>query len=432
MSDYEVKQIPLAEIEVPANRIIQADPEAVAWLKKSMEDGSILINPILLRTRKAKGKFKYVLVAGANRLQAFREMKRPTIPASVHEMSDEEAKLLEIIENLARKHLTKLQQSELMKLYRVIYESRHPETKPPTPAERGKKGAEKRHGKKQAKQEPIANAESAVATPPPFVQEMAERLHRSPRAIEIGLQIAEKLTLKTKKLIEETPIANRATDLLTLSRIDKPERQLQTAEEMVADEQRRTELAAEEKQQRHGMDPMCVECFNLRKQKLPPEAKGAGYKSLLKCAAGKFEDCEEHGLPVSWNPWNDPCPDFDGDLRKAQKRAEKSRPKQKIEKKGSNYVNLANALPESITIKCPKCDTTYFFNPLDEIDKYVKSPNPHLFLPSKEKRDRQAAEAELITLTFKDTGSRNKTAELLGMNRGKVRDVVGKAEKGKD
>ena len=70
-----------------------------------------------------------MLVAGAHRLAAIRELGLERIPATVVDFDEWQAELYEIAENLVRNHLSPAQQAAAFARQKAIYETLHPETK---------------------------------------------------------------------------------------------------------------------------------------------------------------------------------------------------------------------------------------------------------------------------------------------------------------
>ena len=95
-------EIPVSCISVP-ERQRPLDPKVVADLARSIEQHGLL-QPIGI---KPLNDTDYVLVFGAHRLEAFRSLRRETIPASIlpANLSAEEVRLLELRENLDRNDL---------------------------------------------------------------------------------------------------------------------------------------------------------------------------------------------------------------------------------------------------------------------------------------------------------------------------------------
>jgi ParB-like chromosome segregation protein Spo0J len=98
--------IMIDEIVVPGGRR-DINPATVKKLAQSIEQVG-LRHPITVR-RKGDG---YTLIAGRHRLEACKKLGREHIPASIVSMTNDEARLWEIAENLHRAELTKLERDE--------------------------------------------------------------------------------------------------------------------------------------------------------------------------------------------------------------------------------------------------------------------------------------------------------------------------------
>ena len=106
----------------PGRRAV--DPDAVMSLKKS-----IAALGLQHRVTVRKRDDAYVLVAGAHRLEAFRQLGKERIPATVVDFDEFQAELFEIAENLVRDQLSPAQQATVFARQKVNYEEVHPETK---------------------------------------------------------------------------------------------------------------------------------------------------------------------------------------------------------------------------------------------------------------------------------------------------------------
>ena len=106
----------------PGRRAV--DPDAVMSLKKS-----IAALGLQHRVTVRKRDDAYVLVAGAHRLEAFRQLGKERIPATVVDFDEFQAELFEIAENLVRNQLSPAQQATVFARQKVNYEELHPETK---------------------------------------------------------------------------------------------------------------------------------------------------------------------------------------------------------------------------------------------------------------------------------------------------------------
>lgn len=85
----------------------QVNPTAVKRLADSIEQVG-LRHPITVRERNDR----YLLVAGRHRIEAFKKLGREHIPATIVKMTNDDARLWEIAENLHRAELTKLERDE--------------------------------------------------------------------------------------------------------------------------------------------------------------------------------------------------------------------------------------------------------------------------------------------------------------------------------
>lgn len=99
----DARLIPIDQID-EGERLRETDPARVRELAVSIEETG-LSQPILVRP---KGE-RFALVAGRHRMSAFVHLGREQIPAIVREMSDLDARLVEIDENLIRAELTPLE-----------------------------------------------------------------------------------------------------------------------------------------------------------------------------------------------------------------------------------------------------------------------------------------------------------------------------------
>jgi ParB-like chromosome segregation protein Spo0J len=111
-------------IAVPPERLRKFRPEVVDWLVESITARSVL-QSISVRRRGAG----YELVAGLHRLEAARKCGHQTIRAEVYDdLGDDEAKLLQIDENLCRAELSPAERAAHLVERKRLYETLHPET----------------------------------------------------------------------------------------------------------------------------------------------------------------------------------------------------------------------------------------------------------------------------------------------------------------
>jgi ParB family chromosome partitioning protein len=112
----EIQHVPLSQItRNPAQPRTQFDPETIKELAASIQERGVL-QPVLLRP--ANGG--YQLVAGERRFLATREAGFTTIPAIIRPLTDREALLIALIENIQRENLNPI--DEARAYYRLATE----------------------------------------------------------------------------------------------------------------------------------------------------------------------------------------------------------------------------------------------------------------------------------------------------------------------
>jgi N6-adenosine-specific RNA methylase IME4/ParB-like chromosome segregation protein Spo0J len=118
--------IALGGIAVLPDRMRES-PKAVDELAESISRNG-LQQPIIIRPR-SRGGMGYELVAGLHRLKAVGKLNELNIRAEIHDLDDDEAKLVEIDENLIRADLTPAERVIHIARRKDLYEQEHPETK---------------------------------------------------------------------------------------------------------------------------------------------------------------------------------------------------------------------------------------------------------------------------------------------------------------
>ncbi len=94
------------------------DEGKLAELKASIKEKGILV-PILVRLKNGK----YEVVAGERRLKAARSLNVQEVPAIIREVSDQEALVLALVENIQREELNPIEEAEAYK--KLIEEFRY-------------------------------------------------------------------------------------------------------------------------------------------------------------------------------------------------------------------------------------------------------------------------------------------------------------------
>ena len=120
-----VCSINIGAITVSPDRLRTLQPDVIDELAESITARSLL-EPILVRRRGAD----YELVAGRHRLEAARKCGHQAIRAEIYDsLSDDDADLIQIDENLVRADLGFAERALHIGRRKELYEKLHPETK---------------------------------------------------------------------------------------------------------------------------------------------------------------------------------------------------------------------------------------------------------------------------------------------------------------
>ncbi|PZR84158.1 MAG: hypothetical protein DI537_33595 [Stutzerimonas stutzeri] len=166
-----------------------------------------LIQPVVVRTDSTGNGLK--LVVGGHRLYGAGILDWEEIPAILIEATDDEARQIEIDENLARKELTILERAEFLAERKRVYETLHPE------AAHGKARRPKTEKGK------VAN----LATFARFSKDAAKSTGLGERTIQRSVELAGKLSPEAVALIRGTKVADNQAQLQALAEM-APEQQL--------------------------------------------------------------------------------------------------------------------------------------------------------------------------------------------------------------
>jgi len=194
----------LAAIDA-TGRLRPVDEAHAQMIAASMNESG-LIQPVVVRADVSGNGLK--LVVGGHRLRGAAILGWDEIPAILIEATDDEARQIEIDENLARKELTALERAEFLAERKRVYETLHPETvngkakKPKT--EKGK----------------VAN----LATFARFSKDAAKSTGLGERTIQRSVELAGKLSPDAVALIRGTKVADNQAQLQALAELE-PEQQ---------------------------------------------------------------------------------------------------------------------------------------------------------------------------------------------------------------
>tara|TARA_R110002020_G_scaffold134518_33_gene300246 strand:+ start:1789 stop:2634 length:846 start_codon:yes stop_codon:yes gene_type:complete len=194
--------IPVASIDV-GQRLRQTDPAWVEALAALMNSQGLL-QPLSVVHENSE---RYSLMAGAHRLAAAISLGWDAIDARVTPaawIKDQERRLTEILENVARNELTKLDRAANLSELIALYEELHPEI---------------RHGgdrKSQAVQNTDENQVAILA----IRSEVADKVGLSDRSIRRAVEIWTGLSSDSRKRLPGTDLADHQASLKTLSDLD--------------------------------------------------------------------------------------------------------------------------------------------------------------------------------------------------------------------
>lgn len=193
-------------------------------LAQSIREGG-LGQPILIRPLNGG----YGLVAGLHRLEAHRILERRFVPSIIREMTDAEARLYEIDENLIRQDLTALERIENLAGRLEIWAERNPgELVRDESLPKPKRG---RPPKNFLKHEKI---DGYVPSRMGFVAETAAETSLSGQSIYRALATFAGLPAALRQRLSGSPLADNDSLLRGLARIGDREEQARAAEALIA------------------------------------------------------------------------------------------------------------------------------------------------------------------------------------------------------
>jgi len=186
-----VQNIAISLIDVPPSRAREFNPDAIADLAVSI-NAIGLLHPITVRLKGQDPlKPRYELISGLHRLRAFERLGRTEIAATLTTLDDTRRALAELDENLQRSTLSVLEQSEHLHARDKLLDELG------LRAQTGGQGAD-----------------SAPLT----TQELAKGMGISKRVYQENMQVG-RLPRRIRDKIRGTPLEDRKTDLLHLSRV---------------------------------------------------------------------------------------------------------------------------------------------------------------------------------------------------------------------
>lgn len=204
----KIEQIAIAEIVV-ADRLRATDLNRVSFLAESMEFHG-LRQPVEVRKVKHDGSIR--LVAGAHRLCAATQLDWTHIDAVIVAAANEdEARLLEIDENLVRHDLNAFDEARFLVERKAVYERLFPQTT---------WGGDRKSGNHQVANLATWSGEAAQRQEiQSFSEDIAARMGRSDRTIRRRITMYLRLTLEARRMISGSPLAQNASEIEAISKL---------------------------------------------------------------------------------------------------------------------------------------------------------------------------------------------------------------------
>jgi len=199
--NMEIAQVPLDRIFV-GHRLRPVDADWVDLLAERMA-ASGQETPIQLRAPDERGD--HTLIAGAHRLAAAMKLGWPSIAAILRDVSDLEAELAEVEENLIRHELTPLDRAVFVAEHQRLWLALHPEA--------GHGGT--RRGKRGDQAAKLGDLKIAER----FSQVAREKFGLSARTVQRAVQVAESLAEDVRKSIAGTWLSRSGSQLEALARL---------------------------------------------------------------------------------------------------------------------------------------------------------------------------------------------------------------------
>lgn len=174
------------------------------------------IQPIVVRVHPNGNGLK--LIAGGRRCAATAILGREQIAAVLVECTDDEARMIEIDENLAREELSPLDRAFFLAERKRVYEAMNPETA---------HGKAKKSKRPKSEQDKVAN----IATFARFSKDAAKATGLSERTVQLACALASALSPEAVTLIRSTKLAANQAQLQALAAME-PADQVKIAREV--------------------------------------------------------------------------------------------------------------------------------------------------------------------------------------------------------
>jgi len=191
-----------------ADRLRSVDEDWAQAIAQSIHVNG-LMEPLVVRPL-SKGQF--ALVAGAHRYRGLEIAAIGNAECKILELSETEARLAEIDENLMRREVNALDRAIFLAERKRVYEELHPETQ---------------HGKA-----PNGGKVANIATLR-FTEDVADKIGLSERTIRDAVALIKNLSSEAVASLRDSPLASNAAQLKALSKL-APDQQRACAAEVAS------------------------------------------------------------------------------------------------------------------------------------------------------------------------------------------------------
>lgn len=224
--------IPIGRI-IKGDRLREADPGAVEAKRVSMRESG-QITPILVRPAPGKPGW-FVLVVGLHRLEAAIAEGWTEIKGDVRELTDDQARLIEVDENLISKGLTPLERAIFVDVRLQVWARLHPDRI--TAGENVENISTFPAPKRGRPANSVKMAEILDSTPPTmgFRHDTAAELGLSEKTVRNALLIARGLSTLTLAKVSGTKVAKNEGLLRQLAAVPDKAEQLRAADALVTE-----------------------------------------------------------------------------------------------------------------------------------------------------------------------------------------------------
>lgn len=223
------RSIPVDRI-IKGDRLRPADPAAVEAKRVSMRESG-QIAPIMVRPAADKPGW-FILVVGLHRLEAAIAEGWTDIRADVRQLSDDQARLIEVDENLIGPSLTPLERAIFIDVRLQVWARLHPERVNQDDIGDGATAPKRGRPANSVKLTEFLGDTPATMG---FSAETAEDLGLSASTVERALRIARGLSSETRAQVAGTRIAKNEGLLRQLAAVPDKAEQLRAAEALIAE-----------------------------------------------------------------------------------------------------------------------------------------------------------------------------------------------------